>query len=891
METIRKNNKFLPGKFTFLVGLVFLCAFFLLNVNGLTLGSALTGEDYTGFPSGIVPGEAAKFTGGIHDGANLWLVPCNSAMVVKVNLKTGDMTGFNGWPAGFNGNAKYKFRSGVYDGKGGLWLVPYHADRVIRVDTATGAMTGFDAWPDGISKTETAKFVDGVYYNGGVYMVPAGAQQVVRIDTATGVMTGYTNFPQDLGLGGIKFSGGLLKSHQLWMVPFNASMVVKMDLQTGQMTGYSGFPSGVGANDSEKFMGGVLDESGGLWLVPNNAGQLVRVNTSNGAMSGYGGFPAGIPAGQSNKFFGGAFDGTSVWLAPHDANGLVRVDISTGQMTSAAALNSSPGKAAGLIYADGALWMLPYNADRVIRFSDAPRLLLTAGTTQKVFGGTVEIKAANENIKKLEYFCLNTTDSRTDADNFTSLYASAAVKGVLEGAAITAKNNGIYRVRATFADGSTAIADIKIDNIYTPCLYITGTANGRELYREPLSAGHGLPLEPDGTLVKSPSLGFVSATATAQDVPGYIVTSAQVKTIILDNILYKTRPDNTVEFVYTAGGLVGTPPPNLETPDQPKPEKPVTPKPAKPAPEQPPVVPELPDLLTPAPVLPVMPVSPQTAAPDTKTPDDANTNTSETPETRVQPAPVVSDPPPMERIDRTTNQKLVTYTLANIEYKQTQTGYDFRITDAPSLELQLKNGVIPAFTNGAGLTYTILYKTAADGANRVLAQGIPADAAYSFENTTGLAWTQISLDFANVPPGFARSNQIEYTFLVLAPGYSNDYRTTWQSTADALGQKLTALRDRIDRLAVAFAGLEQSPEIQQLLARAAELLDSPYPDAVEIELIIAELDSATAGQTADAQGESQNNFGVWFIVLGAVLALFTLLLLIFRRKKKKNPDG
>ena len=888
METIRQNNKILPVKFTFLVGLVFLCAFFMLNVTGLALGSALTGEDYTGFPSGITPGEAAKFTGGIHDGQNIWLVPCNSAMVVKVNLKIGSMTGFNGWPDGFNGNAKYKFRSGVYDGKGGLWLVPYHADRVIRVDTATGAMTGFDAWPDGISKTETAKFVGGVYYNGGVYMVPAGAQQVVKIDTATGVMTGYNNFPSGLGLAGIKFSGGLLRDGQLWMIPFNANMVVKMDLPTGQMTGYSGFPSGIGANDSEKFMGGVLDNSGGLWLVPNNARQLVRLNTATGAMTGFDGFPGAVPAGQSNKFFGGAFDGTSLWLAPHDANSLVRVDISTGQMTAAAALNGSPGKASGLIYADSALWLLPYNADRVTRFGDAPRLSLTANTAHKVFGGTVEIKAAGS-IKKLEYFCLNTTDSRAAGDNFAALYAGAAANGVSDSNIIAAKTNGIYWVRATFTDGTTAIADIKIDNIYTPCLYIKGTADGRELYPESMADSQGLPLELDGTLVKSPSLGFVSATITAKDVPGYRVASAQAKTIILDNILYKTRPNNMVEFFYTADNLGGTNPINPGTPSQPKPEKPVTqvPQPEKPAPDKPPALPEMPNLLAPEIGLPGLPVSPSPAEPAPKTQTQAD---PETPATQVQNAPETPDPIPVERIDPATNQRMVTYTLANIEYKQTQAGYDFRITDTPGDGLQFISGTIPAFTNGSGLTYTILYKTTPDGLNQVLARNIPADAPYFFENTTHRAWAQISLDFSSVPPGFAQGNQIEYTFLVLVPGYSNDYRTTWQSTVDALEQKLSTLRDRIDRLVVAVTGLENTPEIQQLLIRAAKLLGSEYPDAVEVEMIIAELDGAIAAQTAGAQVENPSNFGILFIILGTVLTLFTILLLIFKRKKKKSQD-
>jgi hypothetical protein len=71
-------------------------------------------------------GVANKFNGGVFDGQSVWLVPTNSANIVKVNPATGGMTSYaHGMGAG-------AFQGGIFDGQN-IWFVPTGSASLVKL--------------------------------------------------------------------------------------------------------------------------------------------------------------------------------------------------------------------------------------------------------------------------------------------------------------------------------------------------------------------------------------------------------------------------------------------------------------------------------------------------------------------------------------------------------------------------------------------------------------------------------------------------------------------------------------------------------------------------------------------------------------------------------------
>ena len=838
---------------------------------GSHLGQAVTMHGFSDFPAGVVTSGAkasGKFSGAVYDGTYIWLVPMNAKTVVRVNPVTGAMTGYNNWPAGFNSAGEYKFRSGICDGAGNIWLIPFAASSLVRLNTATGEMTAYSNWPDPTIADSYGKFIGGVYQNGGIYMIPYGAGCVVKFDISNSNMTSYSGWPADFMLTGVKFAGGVLHNGSLFMIPSDSNMLVKMNLSTGAMTGYSGFPAGIGAYDMEKFFGGVPDNLGNLWLVPNSAKKLVRVNLSSGAMTGYD-IP-GLPADQSSKFAGGAFDGKYIWLAPMNAAALVRIDPATG---SAEAFTNfpqgynaaAPLKSAGAAFDGANLWLVPHNAGQLVRISTAAGAELSYAPDKQVFApSAVTISVRGESVTSLKYLRLKTgAPALQSLEEFATGYQSAKPDSKGTGQSeFTAATNGMYWVCVTFSDGTSILKSVKIDNIYTPWLLVTGTCGDAVLYREPLAIPHGLPLEADGTLVVNPSLGYQQISVLAKPVEGYTAPGEEI------NLLLDNPATIALRFEYTPINTVITRPPDTKPPaKQPETEKPA---------EQPPVLP--PELQIP----PFKPELPAELLPPVNAPDTA------------APAP---DPnfvkteggyalPPAVTVDPATKMKTATYTLSDIAHTDAVDGYGFRIIDTPSKELAFLHGSIPAFTAGQGLTYTILYKTDAHSAYRVLASGIPADAGYEFDSIGRVV--EISILFDRVPPGFAVGNQILYTFEVLAEGYTNSYGVTWHKTQVHAPQlsRLGAVIAQLEALKASTTDPILLSGIEAKLAYAAAIYGDPYATQEQIAAAIADSDSVLQKSNTNKPG----GINLWALlpsIASCLMLILALILIIIRKRKSK----
>ncbi|WP_010276616.1 S-layer homology domain-containing protein [Paenibacillus senegalensis] len=354
---------------------------YIYNQNGFSysglipaqpLGTEIEMIGYQDWPDGFTKDRYA-FAGGVFDGQSIWMLPFDADRVVKVDSVTGQMTGYNDWPAGLDlggsgaGLFVGSFRGGAFDGEN-IWMVPYNASHVVKVNTATGEMTGYNNWPAEFTK-EIYAFSGGIYAGNSLWLIPESADRVIELNTETGEMTGYDAWPAGFTKGSYSFAGGVYDGRNIWLIPYSADRVVKLDTETGEMTGYDAWPAGF-AKNPYAFAGGVYDGQN-VWLVPLNVLQVVKVNTLTGEMTSYD-LPGDALQGSGSVFQGGVYDGQSIWLLPYsDGIGVVRIDKTTGEMTTYKNWPSGFSKGLGAFNSgvfDGQnIWMIPYSADRIIK--------------------------------------------------------------------------------------------------------------------------------------------------------------------------------------------------------------------------------------------------------------------------------------------------------------------------------------------------------------------------------------------------------------------------------------------------------------------------------------------------------------------------------------------
>jgi len=110
----------------------------------------------------------------------------------------------------------------------------------------------------------------------------------------------------------------------------------------------------------------------------------------------------------------------------------------------------------------------------------------------------------------------------------------------------------------------------------------------------------------------------------------------------------------------------------------------------------------------------------------------------------------------------------IDWTLYGFHNRTGQTVDDFTIIDMPGRGLNFTTGSMPAFTNGAGVTYDIRYRVAGSTQWRTLTTGVNAAAPFTFTlpQPGTLRYTEIRFDFGTVPANFGLDNTIVLTFIV-----------------------------------------------------------------------------------------------------------------------------
>ena len=100
---------------------------------------------------------------------------------------------------------------------------------------------------------------------------------------------------------------------------------------------------------------------------------------------------------------------------------------------------------------------------------------------------------------------------------------------------------------------------------------------------------------------------------------------------------------------------------------------------------------------------------------------------------------------------------------------------NFTVVDIPSLGLNFQSGRIPAFHNGAGITYDIRYRVAGSNEWHTHASNVDASRPFNFtlSETGDVHYTAIGLFFGNVPSNFGRGNEMVFTFRVTDEALGN----------------------------------------------------------------------------------------------------------------------
>jgi len=100
------------------------------------------------------------------------------------------------------------------------------------------------------------------------------------------------------------------------------------------------------------------------------SGPIAANEVTGTAFTGYQTWPSGFTKG-SSAFAGGVYDGTNIWMIPYNADRLIKVNPSTGEMTGysnwPAGFTKGSNAFAGGVYDGRNIWLIPYQADRVVK--------------------------------------------------------------------------------------------------------------------------------------------------------------------------------------------------------------------------------------------------------------------------------------------------------------------------------------------------------------------------------------------------------------------------------------------------------------------------------------------------------------------------------------------
>lgn len=306
--------------------------FSAMEFNGIFKLKLSTGKlDFVAHFKGEKPDRPNLYSEAVIYKDNCWFVPCNSEKLAMLDLKTLRIREYS-LPPAFECFRYVRFSSCVAKDRY-LWMVPSESNMVVRLDMETGEVSGYDRWPGGFEiPKQGILFTDGVMIGDSLWLSPCDANMAIELDTRTGEMKGYR-----IGSPQKKYGGAVYDGQALWFIPRAGGGVLKFDPKTAKTTEYSGWPEEV---DSSKplFNRGFYDGKS-VWMIPLDSDMLVKLDPSTGEMEEIKGLPEGFSFGQKGEkkyypAFGSAItDGDTTWVTPGRADKLLSINRKTEEVS------------------------------------------------------------------------------------------------------------------------------------------------------------------------------------------------------------------------------------------------------------------------------------------------------------------------------------------------------------------------------------------------------------------------------------------------------------------------------------------------------------------------------------------------------------------------------
>ena len=274
---------------------------------------------------------ADKYLGGVRAAnGHIYAIPGHAKRVLRVVGDRVDLVG-----PSFDG--KYKWLRGVAGRDGCVYGIPCHATRVLRITPGASdddeprveefgrELPGDWKWHGAVEDPATGR----------IYAIPQSAEQVLMITPAEGGAPARVDLVGPKMPGRWKFYGGLYSGGAIYGVPACATGVLRIGLNGTEDADISLIGDGLPAG-GWKWHGGAVTPDGCIWGIPSNSATILKIAPKAGV------------------------DGSDVVTQEPGPGG---ADLVGGRHRDDAKYKYL----GGVVAADGCLYCIPSDADRVLR--------------------------------------------------------------------------------------------------------------------------------------------------------------------------------------------------------------------------------------------------------------------------------------------------------------------------------------------------------------------------------------------------------------------------------------------------------------------------------------------------------------------------------------------
>eukprot|EP00759_Apiculatamorpha_spiralis_P003344 PhF_6_TR11578/c0_g1_i1/m.18705 len=245
----------------------------LVWVNSKT--PAIQSTSLTSLLSGPLPPSKKFFYGGVFDGTYIWAIPYGYPSVVRIEVSKipsfqSGVTSFGNWPSGF-AKTETSFSGGVWDGAS-VWLIPKDSNRFLKISTSSGTITDSNINLLGLGDSA---FCGGTYDGEYVWFVPFNFKSIVRIDVATSILDMQFSWPSSFIKQNKSFAGAVYDGQNIWLLPFDSDKIIRVDKVTKITSMLAPIPTFVSAKSKVL----TLKSNNSAYVCCDQAMNLIRSQT------------------------------------------------------------------------------------------------------------------------------------------------------------------------------------------------------------------------------------------------------------------------------------------------------------------------------------------------------------------------------------------------------------------------------------------------------------------------------------------------------------------------------------------------------------------------------------------------------------------------------------